>query len=228
MAETPSNTVPDLAAKLSEAFPEAFTTAIEFRGEKTLILRDAEKIAEVCAFAKKQLGFDMLLDVSSVDNYGDDPRFTVVYELYGLQHRQHLRIKTDVGEEKSELPTVATVWRTADWHEREIYDMMGIRFHGHPDLRRILMWEGYPYFPLRKDFPLAGKSSELPEIAFSNPAPLEGGPFVTAPGGKDAIAREPRVRVPESDELKTVSRLERRRDLGRADDQNPAAIGENR
>ncbi len=72
-----------------------------------------------------------------------------------------MRLKTDVSEEKSELPSVIGVWRTANWHEREIYDMMGIRFRGHPDLRRILMWEGYPYFPLRKDFPLAGKPTRF-------------------------------------------------------------------
>jgi NADH-quinone oxidoreductase subunit C len=75
-----------------------------------------------------------------------------------------------------------------------VYDMLGIRFRGHPELRRILMWEGYPYFPLRKDFPLAGRSSEVPGLAFTRPAPLEGGPFVTAPGGRDTVAREPRVR----------------------------------
>jgi NADH-quinone oxidoreductase subunit C len=228
MAATENSPATDFASTLAEAFPSLFAVAAEFRGEKTVILKDAERIADVCTHAKQQLGFDFLLDISSVDNYGDDPRFTVVYELYGLGHRQHLRIKCDVSEEMPELPTVTTVWRTADWHEREIYDMMGVRFRGHPDLRRILMWEGYPYFPLRKDFPLAGKSSETEEVAFSNPAPLEGGPFVTAPGGRDAIAREPRVRVPESEELKTISRLERRRDLGRADEQNPSAIGEKR
>jgi NADH-quinone oxidoreductase subunit C len=69
---------------------------------------------------------------------------------------------------------------------------------GHPDLRRIIMWEGYPYHPLRKDFPLAGKHTELPEVAFTDPAPLEGGPFVTPPGAPDAIRREPRVRDVES------------------------------
>ena len=218
----------DLALKLREKFGEVVSEPTEFRGETTVVVGDAERIAEVCGFAKKELGFNYLVDLSPVDNYGDDPRFTIVYELYGYGHRQHLRIKTSVSEESSELPTVTNVWRTADWHEREAYDMMGVRFRGHPDLRRILMWEGYPYFPLRKDFPLAGKASEMPDTAFSNPAPMEGGPFVTAPGGLDAIAREPRVRVPESDELKTTSRLERRRDLGRADEQNKAAIGENR
>lgn len=218
----------DLALKLREKFGGAMTEPSEFRGEITIVLNDPERIEDVCRFAKEELGFNYLVDLSPVDNYGDDPRFTVVYELYGYGHRQHLRIKTSVSEEQSELPTVTKVWRTADWHEREAYDMMGVRFRGHPDLRRILMWEGYPYFPLRKDFPLAGKASEMPETAFSNPAPLEGGPFVTAPGGRDAIAREPRVRVPETDELKTISRLERRRDLGRADEQNKAAIGENR
>src|SRR6478736_4865865 len=90
--------------------------------------------------------------------------------------------------------------------------MMGIRFRGHPDLRRILMWEGYPYFPLRKDFPLAGKPTDLPEVAFTQPAPQEGGPFVTIAGGKDTMAREPRVRIPETDALATNARLERRPD----------------
>ena len=187
----------ELAVRLQEAFPGLVSAPTEFRGEATLKVADADRIAEVCAHAKKSLGFDMLLDLSSVDNYGADPRWTVVYELYGIGHGVHLRLKADVGEEKSELPTVSTVWRTADWHEREAYDMMGIRFAGHPDLRRILMWEGYPYFPLRKDFPLAGKPTELPDTAFTRTAPLEGGPFVTVAGGKDSMAREPRARTPE-------------------------------
>ena len=188
----------DLAKKLKAQFDELLSEPAEFRGELTVKLADAERIAEVCAFAKQTLGFDYLVDISSVDNYGSDPRWTVVYELYGYGHHCHLRLKTDVSEEKSELPTVTTVWRGADWHEREIYDMMGIRFRGHGDLRRILMWDGYPYFPLRKDFPLAGKPTELPDVAFTRRAPLEGGPFVTAPGGKTAVEREPRVRTPEN------------------------------
>jgi NADH-quinone oxidoreductase subunit C len=187
----------EFANQLREKFGELLSAPVEFRGEATLTVSDPGRIVEVCQFAKGTLGFDMLLDLSSIDNYGEDPRWTVVYELYGTGHHAHLRLKTSVGEELSEVPTVCGVWRTADWHEREVYDMMGIRFSGHPDLRRILMWDGYPYFPLRKDFPLAGKPTELPEVAFTRSAPLEGGPFVTVAGGKDAIAREPRVRNPE-------------------------------
>ena len=204
------------AQELRARFSGILSDLAEFRGEISLKLADAERIAEVCAVAKKDLGFDYLVDITSLDNLGDDPRFTIIYHLYSYAQRCHLRLKTDVSEEKSELPTVTTVWRTANWHEREIYDMMGLRFRGHPDLRRILMWEGYPYFPLRKDFPLAGKPSELPEVAFSNPAPLEGGPFVTIAGGKDTIAREPRVRIPESDAIETMARLERRKDIKEA------------
>lgn len=187
----------ELAGQLREKFGDLISEPLEFRGEVTVTVANPERIAEVCLHAKTVLSFDLLIDLSSVDNYGDDPRWTVVYELSGLGHGQHLRLKTSVSEERSELPTVSSVWRTADWHEREAYDMMGIQFSGHPDLRRILMWEGYPYYPLRKDFPLAGKPTLLPDTAFTETAPLEGGPFVTLPGGKDSTAREPRVRTPE-------------------------------
>jgi NADH-quinone oxidoreductase subunit C len=186
------------AKKLKARFGDLISEPVEFRGEITVEVADAEQIVAVCEFAKKQLGFDYLVDVSSLDNYGDDPRWTVIYELRGLAIGCELRLKTDVSEEKSELPSVIGVWRTVNWHEREIYDMMGIRFRGHPDLRRILMWEGYPYFPLRKDFPLAGKPSEVPGVAFSKPSPMEGGPFVTVAGGNSSTTREPRVRTPEN------------------------------
>jgi len=194
----------ELAKAIQAKFGDLISEPVEFRGEVTLKVADAERIAEVCAFAKAELNFDYLLDITSVDNYGDDPRFTLVYELYGFAHKSHLRLKTDVGEEKGELPTVTTVWRTANWHEREIYDMMGVRFRGHPDLRRILMWEGYPYHPLRKDFPLSGKPSDMPEVAFTKTAPLEGGPFVTIAGGNNSTAREPRVRTPLSEPIAPI------------------------
>jgi NADH-quinone oxidoreductase subunit C len=185
-----------LVEQLQARFGALLSPPLEFRGEISLRVLDAERIPEICAYAKSELKFDYLVDISSVDHWGEDPRFELVYELYGYGHREHLRLKTSVTEEKNEVPTVTSVWRAANWHEREIYDMMGIRFRGHPDLRRILMWEGYPYFPLRKDFPLAGKPSALPDVAFSERAPLEGGPFVTVAGSGTARGREPRVREP--------------------------------
>jgi NADH-quinone oxidoreductase subunit C len=186
------------AQQLKARFGDLISEPAEFRGELTVIVADAQRIAEVAAFCKAELALDFLADLSGVDNYGEDPRWTVVYELFSVSQNAYLRLKTSVGEEKGELPTVSNVWRTADWHEREVYDLMGIRFSGHPDLRRILMWDGYPYYPLRKDFPLAGKPTELPDVAFTRVTPLEGGPFVTVAGGKDSGAREPRIRNPEN------------------------------
>jgi len=108
----------DLAQNLKTRFGDLLSEPTEFRGEITMKVAGAERIPEVCAYAKQELGFDYLVDLSSVDNYGDDPRWTVVYELAGLGHRSHLRLKAEVSEEESELPTVTGVWRTADWHER--------------------------------------------------------------------------------------------------------------
>ncbi len=188
--------LPDILSSIDKAFPEAVLTRTDFRGETTLELRP-EHLRPVLALCHSKLAFDYLLDISSLDHLGDDPRFELVYELSSMQHHLHLRIRAKVSEEHLSAPTVSDLWPTADWHEREIYDMMGIRFDGHPDLRRILMWEGFPHFPLRKDFPLEGKSSDVPDVAFTAPAPLEGGPFVTVASGAGVHRREPRARRPE-------------------------------
>jgi NADH-quinone oxidoreductase subunit C len=111
-----------------------------------------------------------------------------------MPHGASLRLKLKLSEEVGALDTVSDIWPTANWHEREIYDMMGIKFNGHPDLRRILMWDGYPFFPLRKDFPLAGLPSDMPDVAFTKVTPLEGGPFVTVPSTAGSKDREPRAR----------------------------------
>lgn len=163
----------------------------EFRGEHTVVVK-LDALEEVLAYCRDVLAFDFLLDISSVDNMGDDPRFEVVYELATMDDHKHLRVKSPVSEGE-EVPTSVQLWKTANWHEREIYDMMGLRFKGHPNMKRILMWEGYPYYPLRKEFPLAGKPSEMPDVAFSGVAPLEGGPFVTSPGA-DRVRGEPRAK----------------------------------
>src|SRR6184192_518041 len=202
----------ELLNRFTKAFEAKLQLKTEFRGETTYTIA-ASDLRLVAKFCRDELSFDYLIDITSIDNFGEEPRFDIVYHLYSMSDSIHLRFKLKVPEETGAVDTVSDIWPTANWHEREAYDMMGIKFNGHSDLRRILMWEGYPYFPLRKDFPLSGKPSEIPEVAFTKPAPLEGGPFVTIAGGNDTIAREPRVRIPETDALETNARLERRHDI---------------
>ena len=186
---------PATAKATAAALAAKFTVLAqkEFRGELTLTVNRAQ-FHDIAAFLRDQLGYTYLIDVSSVDHFGQEPRYEVVYELQNFERADHLRVKYTVSEDDATAPTVTDLWATADWHEREVFDMMGIRFTGHPDLRRILMWEGYPFFPLRKDFPLAGKDSDTPDVAFSRAAPLDGGPFVTSSTGGDTQDREPRSR----------------------------------
>jgi NADH-quinone oxidoreductase subunit C len=182
-----------MSEMLSIAFPAAIIDQSRFRDECTLRIQ-ASALRDVCQHARDTLGFNYLIDVSSVDHFGDEPRYEVVYELYSMKDCVHLRLKISVSEDDCTVPTVSDIWPTADWHEREVYDMMGIQFSNHPDLRRILMWDGYPYHPLRKDFPLQGKQSDMPGVAFTEPAPLAGGPFVTVPTDGTTQVREPRAR----------------------------------
>ena len=147
-------TANQLAKTLKQQFKGIVSGPVEFRGELTLEVLDASRIAEVCQFAKAELGFDFLVDLTTIDNHEETPRWTAVYHLYGYEHFCHLRLKTSVSEEASELPTVTSVWRTANWHEREAYDMMGVKFTGHPNLKRILLPEDWVGFPLRKDYDL--------------------------------------------------------------------------
>jgi NADH-quinone oxidoreductase subunit C len=186
----------DRLSSLAKLLGDKLQERIEFRGETTFVILLAD-LREVARFCRDELSFDYLLDISSVDNFGEEPRFEMVYELYSMSLGTHLRLKFKVSEEGEEVPTVSDIWPTANWHEREVFDMMGIRFANHPDLRRILMWDGYPYFPLRKEFPLEGLPSNMPDVAFSEAAPIEGGPFVTAPSTATTKDREPRARRPE-------------------------------
>jgi len=184
----------DLIASLTTRLGDKLEEKVEFRGETTLVIPLSD-LREVAKFCLNEFSFDYLVDITSVDNFGEEPRFEIVYELYSMSLSVHLRLKVRVSEEEDVL-TISDIWPTANWHEREIFDMMGIRFTNHPDLRRILMWEGYPYFPLRKEFPLEGLPSNMPDVAFSESAPMEGGPFVTLPSTSTTKDREPRARRP--------------------------------
>ena len=189
-------TGPELLDSISQSFGPKLQEKTEFRGEITYTILPPD-LREVAKFCRDELSFDYLIDITSIDNFGEEPRFAIVYELYSMTLAIHLRVKLRVSEEPGTVDTVSDIWPTANWHEREIFDMMGIKFNGHPDLRRILMWDGYPYFPLRKEFPLEGLPSEMPDVAFSEAAPMEGGPFVTIPTTATTKDREPRARPPE-------------------------------
>ena len=143
--------------KLREWDAQAVAQVIEFRGETTVVVpldrlvRTAEYLA-----TEPSLRFSFLSDITTVDRYPIEPRFEMNYHLLSIERRERLRLKVRVPGNEPVVPTVIPVWPTANWHEREIFDLFGIRFQGHPDLRRILMpeeWEGYP---LRKDYPVEG------------------------------------------------------------------------
>jgi NADH-quinone oxidoreductase subunit C len=186
----------ELLDSFDKSFGEKIQDQTEFRGETTFTIA-ASDLREIAKFCCDKLSSDYLLDITSIDNFGEEPRFEIVYHLYSMPRAVHLRLKLKVSEDVGAVDTVSDIWPTANWHEREIYDMMGIKFNGHHDLRRILMWGGYPYFPLRKDFPLEGLPSEMPDVAFTKVTPMEGGPFVTVPSAATSKDREPRARPPE-------------------------------
>jgi NADH-quinone oxidoreductase subunit C len=135
----------------------------EFRGDVTVTVRreDIVRAGEVLK-TDPDLAFDMVIDVLGVDMYRPEERFEVVYNLYSLRNREYVRLKVLVDEQDLTVPTVTGVWPGANWHERETYDMFGIVFTGHPDLRRMYMPEEFEHFPLRKDFPTMGIPDSLP------------------------------------------------------------------
>lgn len=143
--------------RITEQFPDIKQDdnahVVEFRGETTLIV-PRESLVAVCTFARDELEFNRLSDVAGIDYWPDEPRFAAAYQLHSLVHNTDLRIKAYAAGNEAKLPSVCGVWPGANWMEREIYDMFGVEFVGHPDPRRILLpydWTGHP---LRKDYPL--------------------------------------------------------------------------
>jgi len=149
--------------KLKARFGEQSIQVSEFRGELTLVV-PKDHIVGICRFLKEdaELKFDLLADVCGIDMNTAEKRFGVIYNLYSLSNKFRLRLKTFTEEEDPKVPTVTGVWGTANWHERETFDMFGIVFEGHPDLRRVYMPEEFEHYPLRKDFPLMGIPGSIP------------------------------------------------------------------
>lgn len=148
--------------KLKTQFPQSIESTSEFRGDLTIQVKKND-IANVGEFLKNdpELAFDLIVDLLGVDMYRPEGRFEVVYILYSINNKKYLRLKVQVDEDDCIVPTVTGVWSGANWHERETFDMIGVKFSGHPDLRRMYMPEEYEYYPLRKDFPLMGIPDSL-------------------------------------------------------------------
>jgi NADH-quinone oxidoreductase subunit C len=141
--------------RLQESFPEEILGTHSRLGEDTATLKP-EALARVARFLKEdpQLRFDFLMDLTAVDHWKRKPRFELVYHLYSRSTNARLRLKAPVDGSSPEAPSVTPLWPAANWYEREVFDMFGIRFRGHPDLRRILMYEEFQGHPLRKDYPI--------------------------------------------------------------------------
>ena len=146
----------DYVEKLRAKDAEWVTDVIEAFGEVTVIV-PREVISYVCRFLRDENGFDLLADICGADRGPEeDPRFEVNYHLFSTKHYSRLRLKVLLPEDAPKVSTVTHIWRTADWHERETYDLMGVKFEGHPDLRRILLPSDFDGHALRKDYPLRG------------------------------------------------------------------------
>ncbi len=149
--------------KLTAAFPNSVISSSEFRGETTIIVKKQE-IVEICRFLRDDESslFNYCSDICGADAYTPENRFEVIYNLYSVKHNHRVRVKVLVDEADLHCPSVTSVWPGANWPERETYDMFGIIFDGHNDLRRMYMPEEFEYHPLRKDFPMMGVPDSIP------------------------------------------------------------------
>ena len=146
--------------RLRDRFGGAVVDTHEHRGDATLVV-DRGTLVDALRFCRDEptLDFDVLMDLTAVDyskypGREDGPRFDVVYHLYSVPHNHRLRVKVRVDEDEASVPTAVGLWPIANWFEREVWDMFGVRFAGHPDPRRLLMYEEFVGHPLRKDYPI--------------------------------------------------------------------------
>lgn len=175
---------------MQRRFPQAIIETVDFRDEQTLILKP-ESLVDVCLYLKKNLQYDLLETVTAVDWLERVPRYDVIYQLLSMPNQCYVCLKLRVGQRREEhpaVPSVTGIWAGANWYEREVYDLFGITFIGHPDLRRILMPMDWTTHPLRKDYPLNG---------FDLPEPHWGGqvPYTTDPGVGQQTLRTPQGRT---------------------------------
>jgi NADH-quinone oxidoreductase subunit C len=143
--------------QINKSLPGSIEEQTEYRDELQVYVKK-EFFPELMKLLRneKTFNYDLLLDIAGIDRLPDEPRFELVYVLFSLEHNRRLIVKLKVDISDS-VPSMTGIWKSADWPEREVFDLLGINFSGHPDLRRILTWDNFEGHPLRKDFPLRGK-----------------------------------------------------------------------
>ncbi len=191
--EKASTNVLDTIETLKEQFPESITEILVYAGEYTVFVK-RESLLHVCTALKETLGFTYLVDLAGVDRFREDaPRYEVYYCMVNLETNKRIRLKLLVDEEDAVVPSLTSLFKAADWNERECYDMLGIQFEGHPDLRRMYMPEDFEYHPQRKEFPLLGIPGSLPLPPRTPEGELTMDPFAAARSGSPAKSyQEPR------------------------------------
>ena len=150
---------------LKEKFPKDILKFSAPFGDETLLIKK-ENLIKIMKFLKEnpELEYSLLLDITCVDYLGEKPRFELIYHIYSFHLNHRMRIKTKIDEKNSVIESITSLWKNANWLEREIYDMFGIKFKNHPDLRRILMYDEFEGYPLRKDYPLRKRQPRLPGL----------------------------------------------------------------
>ena len=148
--------------KLKARFAESIVDVHSHRGDDTAVVKK-EELLDIFMFLRddKELLYNFMMDLTAVDYLGKEPRFEVVYHLYSLAYNRRVRIKTRVSESECSVDSIVPVWPSANWFEREVFDLYGIVFQGHPNLSRILLYDGFQGHPLRKDYPIKKRQPQI-------------------------------------------------------------------
>ena len=186
-----STDVSDVVETLRASFGSVIMGVEVYAGEHTIFV-EKEHIVHVCRYLKEELGFTYLVDLAGVDRFTEEGRFEIFYNIVNIEAGRRLRLKVRVEEDDLRAPSVMGLYKAADWNERECYDMLGVRFDGHEDLRRMYMPEDFAYHPQRKEFPLLGIPGSLPLPPQTPEGELTMDPYAAAHGSRPPHSfREP-------------------------------------
>lgn len=181
--------IPEVIESLRDTFGDAIWRVETYAGEDTVFV-EKERIREVSRYLREELGFTYFADLGGIDRFEETDRYEVFYNVISLERQKRIRLKVRVDEDDMHVPSVVSVWKAANWNEREAYDMFGFIFDGHPDLRRMYMPEDFEYHPLRKEFPLLGVPGSLPLPPQTPEGELTMDPFAAAHGSKPVKSYE--------------------------------------